>query len=58
LTSLRLLPKTCEAGWTPYGWLAYLLIFLTYPFFGRATTSDWALTALGVGAFLPFYFWG
>src|SRR5271165_4404034 len=55
---MRLLPLKHEQGWLPYGWLIYLLIFLLYPFEGRASALEWTLTAAAVCAFLPLYFWG
>jgi len=54
---MRLLPRDRELGWTPYGWLVYLLTFLVYPFLEHASFAKWALTILGVCAFLPLYFW-
>ena len=55
---MRLLPDDPEISWTPYAWLIYLLSFLLYPFFGKATALEWALTLAGAAAFLVLYFGG
>jgi two-component system sensor histidine kinase DesK len=54
---MRLLPKNRELGWTPYAWLVYLAIFVVCPI-PYASPRTYVLTALGVCAFLPLYFWG
>ncbi len=53
---MRLLPKNNPAGWTPYGWLIYLLIFLMQPLH-RPSSAQWLEAGIGVAAFLPLYFW-
>jgi two-component system sensor histidine kinase DesK len=55
---MRLLPAKSDLGWLPYGWLIYLLMFALYPLMARLSAWNWGLTLLGVGAFLPLYFWG
>src|SRR5205807_10437121 len=55
---MRLLPPDHEQGWTPYGWLVYLLMFAMYPLMAGQSLLHWALTLAGIVAFLPFYFWG
>jgi two-component system sensor histidine kinase DesK len=55
---MRLLPAKSELGWLPYGWLIYLLMFALYPLMARLSAWNWGLTLLGVGVFLPLYFWG
>ncbi len=53
---MRLLPKHNPAGWTPYGWLIYLLIFLIQPF-SNHSAAEWLEAGAGLVAFLPLYFW-
>jgi two-component system, NarL family, sensor histidine kinase DesK len=55
---LRLFPPDHELGWTPFAWLVYLSLFLAYPALGRTSPAGWALTLLGLLAFLPLYFRG
>src|SRR5713101_8287771 len=55
---MRLLPAKNELGWLPYGWLIYLLMFALFPLMARLSVWNWVVTLLGVGAFLPLYFWG
>jgi two-component system sensor histidine kinase DesK len=55
---MRLLPPDHEQGWTPYGWLVYLLMFAMYPLMAGQSVLHWALTLAGIAAFLPLYFWG
>ncbi len=55
---MRLLPKDTELGWTPYAWLIYLVYFLIYPAFKRASALEWALTLAGAAVFLALYFRG
>jgi two-component system sensor histidine kinase DesK len=55
---MRLLPAKSGLSWLPYGWLIYLLMFALYPLMARMPGWTWALTLLGVCAFLPLYFWG
>jgi two-component system sensor histidine kinase DesK len=55
---MRLLPEDRQLGWTPYAWLVYLLCFPAEPFLEHASWQTWALTGLGIAAFLPLYFWG
>ncbi len=55
---MRLLPRNHEAGWTPYAWLIYLLMFIAYPLFARQPLWMCFLTWAAVCVFLPLYFWG
>src|SRR5882724_1226667 len=56
---MRLLPNDREEGWTPYAWLVYLVLFVCWPAMKRGTTPlEWALTAVGLVAFLALYFRG
>lgn len=55
--TFRLLPKDAELGWLPYGWLVYLLFFLSGPLFMRDGGDQWAATIAGGLLFLPLYFW-
>jgi len=48
--------RKTEPGWVPYIWLAYLTFFLWGPIVGHIGGREWTLTALGLVAFLCFYF--
>ena len=54
---MRLLPEDRQLGWTPYAWLVYLVCFPLQPLLEHASWGTWALTGLGIAAFLPLYFW-
>ena len=54
---MRLLPENRELGWTPYAWLVYLAFYLAVPI-PYTSPRTYVLTALGLCAFLPLYFWG
>jgi len=45
-----------DPGWVPYIWLAYLIFFLWDPVMYHIGWREWTLTALGLVAFLCFYF--
>jgi len=57
-STMRLIPKADELGWTPYAWLVYLGIFWFFGLMDEPTPTDWFFTALGTALFLPLYFWG
>ena len=48
--------RKTEPGWVPYIWLAYLVFFLWDPVMYQASWRAWALTGVGLVAFLSFYF--
>jgi len=48
--------RKTEPGWVPYIWLAYLVFFLWDPVMYHASWRAWALTGVGLVAFLSFYF--
>ena len=54
---LRLLPDN-DVGWTPYGWLVYLSLYVAYAAARNRTTADWLLDAAVVLLFLALYFRG
>jgi two-component system sensor histidine kinase DesK len=54
---LRLLPDN-DVGWTPYGWLIYLSLYLAYAAARNRTAAAWALDAVVVLVFLALYFRG
>jgi len=45
-----------DPGWLPYVWLAYLIFFLWDPVMYRVGWREWTFTAVGLLAFLCFYF--
>ena len=55
---MRLLPPNPEIGWTPYGWLIYLSLFVAQPAYRGASAAEWALTAGVLAVFLALYFRG
>jgi two-component system, NarL family, sensor histidine kinase DesK len=55
---MRLLPRNCSFGWTPYAWLIYLPIFLADPLSRHASAGEWTATAAAVALFLALYFAG
>lgn len=56
---MRLLPKDRDEGWTPYAWLIYIVLFASWPAMKHGTTAvEWALTGVGLLAFLTLYFRG
>src|SRR5258705_1057594 len=48
--------RKTERGWVPYIWLAYLTFFLWDPIVNHIGWREWPLTAVGLAAFLCFYF--
>src|SRR4029077_8111960 len=48
--------RKTEPGWVPYIWLAYLTFFLWDPIVNHIGWREWTLTAMGLAAFLCFYF--
>src|SRR5256885_1501508 len=59
LTTMRLIPRNHEEGWTPYAWLIYLVFFAISPALKHHTTPlEWTLTFGGVVVFLALYFRG
>ena len=54
---LRLLPDN-DVGWTPYGWLIYLSLYLAYAAARNRSLGEWALDAVVVLVFLTLYFRG
>src|SRR5688572_21148530 len=52
---IRLLPDS-HLGWTPYGWLIYLSVFVVYAIAQSDTPLDWAINAIALTVFLPLYF--
>ncbi len=53
---MRLLPK--ELDWTPYGYLVYLLYFVSAPFLFPASQWDRVVSVGATAVALPLYFWG
>ena len=54
---VRLLPDN-DVGWTPYGWLVYLSLYVAYGFALNRTAAAWAFDALVLVVFLVLYFRG
>ncbi len=55
---MRLLPRDSTIGWTPYAWLAYLLIFVAHPLLMQPSPRVWVATFVALVLFLPLYFRG
>lgn len=54
---MRLLPKDCALGWTPYVWLVYHSLLYIDPLFSDTSALTWTLTLMSTAVFLPVYFW-
>ncbi len=55
---MRLLPDNPAISWTPYAYLIYAVPFVLRPALAPQFPYERALAALGLAAFLAFYFWG
>jgi two-component system, NarL family, sensor histidine kinase DesK len=53
---MKLTFRKTEPGWIPYIWLAYLIFFLWEPVMHNTGWKEGLTTALGLAAFLCFYF--
>src|SRR5260221_10453973 len=47
-----------ELGWAPYVWLGYLAFYIAALFLPPATPRQWAVSIVGLAAFLPLYLYG
>ena len=54
---LRLLPDN-DVGWTPYGWLVYLSLYVAYAAARNRTAGEWVIDGAVVAIFLVLYFRG
>lgn len=55
---VRLLPPNGEHSWTPYVWLIYLSLYVSYPVVVGVHGWRWLAHAAGLIAFLALYFRG
>ena len=52
----RLLPPDSPLGWTPYGWLVYLSLFIVVAIWRSESALDWAVNGAALALFLVLYF--
>jgi two-component system, NarL family, sensor histidine kinase DesK len=53
---MRLLPRDNRVGWSPFGWLVYLLFLVLEVVLGENSRFNWAVIVGSLAIFFPLYF--